>query len=282
MTHASRPGVVPLVSDRLYALGECIENDGRISWLEPAAGGYEPLNVYLLTEGRNGLLIDSQVAVIGDTVDAQARQFDLDHVTMVLTRCVEFDSVGNAERLLDALPVHVLYGHYPPEEWVYIRRDRPESLSYESRMIAKHATIKLGPVREVALLPAPLRLLACAWLHDPATGTLFTSDGFSHVRAKEPTQRVITVDTDDTTLEDVLEHLARKYDWLETANTGHPRRLLDEVFANHDVERIAPISGCVLSGRAVIERHRKLLDEALRILGEGGAIAGDSATWGSP
>jgi hypothetical protein len=136
-------------------------------------------------------------------------------------------------------------------------------------MMGKYDTITLGPERDVAVLPAPLRLLACAWLHDPATGTLFTSDGFSHVRAKEPSQRVVTEDTDDTTLADVLEHLSCKYDWLESANTAHPRRLLDEVFANYDVDRIAPISGCVLSGRAVIERHRQMLDEALRILGEG-------------
>jgi hypothetical protein len=262
-------GVATLVADRLYALGECIENDGRVSWLAPSAGGYEPLNVYLLTEGRNGLVIDSQVAVIGDTVEAQARQFDLDHVTMMLTRCVEFDSVGNAERLFDALPVRVLYGHYPPHEWVYIRRDVPAQIPYESRMMAKYDTITLAPEREVAVLPAPLRLLACAWLHDPATGTLFTSDGFSHVRAKEPSQRVVTEETDDTTLEDVLAHLSCKYDWLQSANTDHPRRLLDEVFANYDMDRIAPVSGCVLSGRAVIERHRQMLDEALRILGEG-------------
>jgi flavorubredoxin len=262
-------GVATLVPDRLYALGQSIENDGRISWLDPAAAGYEPLNVYLLTEGRNGLVIDSQVAVIGEAVETQARQFDLDHVTMMLTRCVEFDSVGNAERLLEALPVKVLYGHYPPEEWVYIRRDPPARLPYESRMMAKHDTITLGPEREVAVLPAPLRLLACAWLHDPATGTLFTSDGFSHARAKGPSQRVVTEESDETTLADVLEHLSCKYDWLETANTGHPRRMLDEVFTTYDVERIAPISGCVLSGRAVVERHRKMLDEALRILGEG-------------
>lgn len=262
-------GVLRLVPDRLYALGRCIENDGRISWLQPGAGGYEPLNVYLLTEGRRGLVIDSQIAVIGDTIETQARQFDLDHVTMLLSRCVEFDSVGNAERLLDALPVRVLYGHYPPQEWVYIRRDPPATLPYQPRMMAKYETITLGPGREVAVLPAPLRLLACAWLHDPATGTLFTSDAFSHTRAKDPSQRIVTEDDDDTTLEDVLGHLACKYDWLETANTGHPRRLLDQVFADYDVERIAPISGCILSGRAVVERHREMLDEALRLLGEG-------------
>jgi hypothetical protein len=262
-------GITTLVADRLYALGGCIENDGRISWLPAGRGGYEPLNVYLLTEAGIGLVIDSQLAVIGDTVEAQARQFDLDHVTMMLTRCVEFDCVGNAERLLDALPVRVLYGHYPPEDWVYIRTDPPATLPYESRMMMKHDKIELGPERGIAVLPAPLRLLACAWLHDPATGTLFTSDGFSHVRSTDPSQRVVTEDTDHTTLDDVLDHLACKYDWLETANTGHPRRLLDEVFANYDVERIAPISGCVLSGRALVERHRQMLDEALRILGEG-------------
>jgi flavorubredoxin len=262
-------GVLTLVPDRLYALGTCIENDGRISWLTPDAGGYEPLNVYLLTEGGNGLVIDSQVAAIGDTVEAQARQFSLDHVTMLLTRCVEFDSVGNAERLFQALPVRVLYGHYPPEEWVYIRTDRPATVPYESRMMSKHDTITLGPERDVAVLPAPLRLLACAWLYDAATSTLFTSDGFSHARAQDPSQRVVTEETDDTTLEDVLGHLACKYDWLETANTGHPRRMLDEVFAQYEVDTIAPVSGCVLSGRTVVERHRALLDEALRMMGEG-------------
>jgi flavorubredoxin len=159
---------------------------------------------------------------------------------------------------------------------VYIRTDRPATLPYESRMMAKHDTITLGPERNVTVLPAPIRLLACAWLYDPATATLFTSDGFSHAHATDPGQRIVTEETDDTTVEDVLAHLSCKYDWLETANTGHPRRMLDEVFAQYAVDTIAPISGCVLSGRAVVERHRALLDEALRLMGEGLSANGRS------
>ena len=51
--------VLTLVPDRLYALGAAVPNDGAITWLPAGAGGFVPLNAYLLTEGRRGILVDT-------------------------------------------------------------------------------------------------------------------------------------------------------------------------------------------------------------------------------
>jgi flavorubredoxin len=259
-----------LVPGRLYALGGTVENAGMISWLPPDRGGWESLNAYVLLEDRKALIVDTQLPVVGSLVAAQARGFDLDEATILLTRAVEFDSLGNAELLEQVVPLKRLYVHYGAWQWIYFR-DRPvpalEQLGWEPRTLDKDDRVELGPGREVTILPAPLRLLMASWAYDHATRTLFTSDGFSHAVATGPEQRVVTSESDHLSEADVLEHLSTKFDWLEDADTDPIRRTLDEVFSRFDVERIAPTLGCVLSGRDVVERHAAMLDGALRSLG---------------
>jgi len=270
------PTAQTLVAGRLHALGDCIENDGWISWLPPDRGGYESLNAHLLVEGRAGLMIDTSLPIAGPAIVEQAARFDLDELTIVLTRGVEFESVGNAELVAAVLPLRRLYVHYGAWQWIFFRERTapPEAeLGWEPISLQKDTRIALGPERAVQMLDAPLRLLASAWAYDEATRTLFTSDCFSHVMAPDPARRVVTAEHDTTTPDAVLAHLARKYDWLEDADTDVPRRRLDHVLATHAVERIAPTNGCVLEGADVVARHAAMLDDALRALGRGAVAA---------
>jgi flavorubredoxin len=258
-----------LVDGKLHALGASVLNDGLISWVPAGATGSVPLNCYLVTEQRAGLLIDTSLPIIEDVLVAQARQFDLDSVTLVLTRVVEFDSVGTAELLERVLPIHTVYAHFLPAQWMYFRAG-PASTPrgrFESRLLEDRARIVVGGERELTVINARLKLLATAWLFDHDTGTLFTSDSFSHALARDPAQRVITGSDDDTSADHVAEHLVTKFDWLEGADTAPLRAFLNGVFSEFEVRRIAPTYGCILSGADVVQRHRELLDLALRDLG---------------
>jgi flavorubredoxin len=261
-----------LADGRVHALGGSIANDGTLSWFPGALGSFVPLNCYLLVEGRSGLLIDTSLPILEEAVTSQAARFELDDVGLLLTRTVEFESVGNAEPLLDVLPVRRTYAHFTADEWFYFREDgstyQSDPRDFEFQALEDGMRVAVGGGREVVVINAKLKLLATAWVYDPATLTLFTSDSFAHVPAPDSGTRILDAgDEDRTTTADVTVHLLTKFDWLRDAHTEPLRAFLDRVFETYDVETIAPCSGRILRGRDVVERHRRMLDEALAELG---------------
>lgn len=262
--------VLELAPDRLYALGAAVPNDGAITWLPAGAGGHVPLNAYLLTEGRRGILVDTSFPVIEGAIVGQARGFDLDEVEVVLTRNTEFDSVGNAEPLLAVWPVTRMYGHFNPSEWIYFRSDTgPGDAAglFEPVVFSDDQVLTLAPGRRVSVINARLKLLATAWLYDHATKVLFSSDTFSHALAATPGERIVTAADDRTTQAEVHEHMMLKFDWLEGAETEPLRAFVDDVFRTYDVQTIAPSHGCILQGAEVVQRHRAMVDAVLRDVG---------------
>jgi flavorubredoxin len=125
-------------------------------------------------------------------------------------------------------------------------------------------SIDFGPGRQIKIFDAPLRMLAAAWLHDPQTGVLFTSDSFGHVHlAREDDPIVVDEAHDRTTLDDVRAHLLTKFDWLAQAETQETLAALQAVFEAVEVTGIAPGHGCVLMGDRVVARHRQLMADVL-------------------
>jgi flavorubredoxin len=261
-------GIEVLAPGTLFALGRTVPNDGRISWVRSGAGGHIPLNCYLLRQAGHAWLIDTSLPVIEDAIVAQARSFaGLDEVDLILTRCVEFDSVGNAEPLLRVLPIDVAYADFEPTEWMYFRAPwAPPARDVEPRLLPQNAPLTPSHGRDMFVLHTRFRLLATAWLYDAGTRTLFTSDAFSHVLATEPAQRTVTADTDSTSVEVVYEHLMTKFDWLAGAETGPLRTYLDGVRERWPIEIIAPGYGCMIIGADLVNRHFDLMYAALEEL----------------
>lgn len=257
-----------LAPGTLFALGATIPNDGRISWVRAEAGGHVPLNCYLLKQGHHGWLIDTSLPIVEDAVLAQAKTFDdLTTVDLILTRCVEFDSVGNAEPLLHVLPIDVSYADFKPTEWMYFRAPwAPPARGVEARLLPKNGPLTPAHGREIIVLSTRFKLLATAWLYDAGTRTLFTSDAFSHVLSGEPGRRIVTGETDTTTAEIVHEHLMTKFDWLSGAETGPLRTYLRETRERWPIEIVAPAYGCMIVGADLVERHFDLMDAALEEL----------------
>jgi hypothetical protein len=123
------------------------------------------------------------------------------------------------------------------------------------------------------------RAARAPWLYDEATRTLFTSDSFSHVVPPAEAESCVLAsgDPDPTTVEVVREHLRAKFAWLVGADVSGIRASVEAVFAEREIEIVAPSYGCVLQGRAVVERHLGLLLEALDDLASGTVPAGGAA-----
>jgi flavorubredoxin len=257
-----------LAPDTLYALGASVPNDGRVSWVRANGRGYIPLNSYLLKEGDHGWLIDTSLPIVEQAVVSQARLLgELTDVELILTRCVEFDSVGNAEPLLHVLPINVAYAAFKPTEWMYFRAPaHAPARAVEPRLLPTNAPLITPHRREIFVLNARLKLLATAWVYDAKSRTLFTSDAFSHVLAWEPGQRIVTTTDDTTSPAIVREHLMTKFDWLLGAETGPLRRHLREIRRRWPIDIVAPGYGCVIVGAQLVERHFEMMDSALEEL----------------
>jgi flavorubredoxin len=270
MTAHAAATPVALGEGKAYVLGGNVEHDDRISWVPAGAAGLAPLNAYVLVEGRSGLMIDTSLPIVGDAVVEQLRSLDLDEIEILLTRPVEFDSMGNAELVIEQFNVTRVYteANFEPIPWTHFRKDAPNpEQTFEDVIIEKEQELDFGS-RHLTLVNAKLKLLACAWVFDHATGTLFTSDSFLHALAPDGETRVITAENDTVTQDDVNAHLRTKFEWLIGASTEPLVKFVDGVFERFDVVNVAPNLGCVLTGREVVQRHREMVDEGLRQLAE--------------
>jgi hypothetical protein len=264
-----------LLAEGLHRLGGSIAVDGRVSWFPPALRGEAPVSCYVF-EAAEPVLVDTGLPVLEQALLAQLAPIVGDRRLSVFpTRPVEFDSIGNMGAVLEAfaglrvwsdMPMHGLAGWqarfelppaeadstWPPEagvEWLGF----PDSVELD------------GGERRLEVIQPELRMLMTAWIHDPKSRTLFTSDMFSHVLAPAPgIWRLTDDDRDDTTVDDVADHHLAKHHWLAGADGSRLAREVEAVFAAREIETIAPTFGCVLHGRRTVERHLALLLDALR------------------
>lgn len=263
------PSPIPIIRNELYVLGGTVEHEGFISWVPADADGSEPLNAYVYVDGDHGLVIDTSLPVMGETIITQLKTLGLKKLTIVMTRPPEFDSIGNAETLVRNFEVDRVYSElmFPADEWVQFRSDE-DLPKFEPGVYRKNTDVDFVDGRTFNVIDARLKLLACAWLFDEKTGTLFTSDAFTHVLSREPGEQTVTEAFDVTRQEDVTRHLGTKYEWLKGSYTEPLRKFLQDVFSTYDVQTIAPITGCAIIGRELVARHVAMMDEALQQLAE--------------
>jgi hypothetical protein len=263
--------ILDLCDGRLVGLPSPYRLDGRVSTHPDDARGFAPMNTYVLVERDAALVLEAGLSVHEasllrrlDVVLAGRREIGLFPLTLS-----DFHSVCNARAIIERFDVDTLYGLRPDvASWIDFRGGGDATPRVRSIGAPGAEHVDLGS-RRVHTMEAVLRLPPTLWLYDGATRTLFTSDAFTHVRrASEDGPWVVEEETDETTLEDVRDHLGGgRFWWLKDAHVGPLRRALAAVFERLDVEVVAPSYGCVLRGRAVVRRHHDLLQQALRGLG---------------
>jgi hypothetical protein len=276
-------GIAMLADKRLYALQHPFPLDGRVSMYPASARGFSVANSYLLTEPDAAMLIDTGFGKDEAVIRAQIESLVAPGVPLSLfpLRLNEFMSINNVESFAAHFNVKTCYtSNIDAALWFDFGaktdgRDVLKSMNVTA--VTRADTITLGSgQRAIEVMQAPLRLIATRWLYDRATRTLFASDMFTHVwrEAANGPWIVTEADNDPTSPSDVRSFMLNtRYWWLEGAPTDTIRRGIAKVFETYDVETIAPGYGCILSGRAVVERHYLMLDDFLKACDKSVAVS---------
>jgi hypothetical protein len=267
-------GIAALAENRLYALQNPFPLDGRVSAYPASARGFSVANSYLLAEPDAATLIDTGFGKDEPVIRAQIESLIAPGLPLSLfpLRLNEFMSINNVESFAGHFNVETCYtSNIDAALWFDFgaKTDGRDILkSMKVTAVTRADTIALGNGRRaIDVMQAPIRLIATRWLYDRATRTLFSSDMFTHLWRDAATGPWIVDETDNdaTSLADVRSFMLNtRYWWLEGAPTDTIRRGIGKVFDTYDIETIAPGYGCILRGRAVVERHYQMLDEFLK------------------
>jgi hypothetical protein len=270
--------IATLYPDKVFALHNVVELDGRIGHWPVSVRGYAPCNCYLLKEDDGALLLDTGFAAHKDAIIAQIESLVGRNtpLSLIALRINDYLSVCNAVPIARHFPIEQLYGmtQNTPASLDFHSRTREEAAEVAARLplnlIAGNEWVEVGHggKRPVKFHQSPVRLINTRWVYDPLSKTLFTSDMFAHTWSSTPDKEwFIDEANDDTTEEDVRRFmLSTRYWWLESARTDELRERLAKVFEEFDIQNIAPGYGKILRGARVVQRHYRLLDEVLRRL----------------
>jgi hypothetical protein len=266
-------GIAALAAGRLHALQNPFALDGRVSAYPGSARGFSVANCYLLSEPDAAMLIDTGFGKDEPVIRAQIASLIAPGtpLSMFPLRLNEFMSINNVESFAGHFNVETCYTSNPDAALWFDFGTREDGRSLLDAMkvtaVTRADTITLGSTaRTIDVMQAPIRLIATRWLYDRATRTLFSSDMFTHLwrDAASGPWIVTDADNDPTSLRDIRSFMLNtRYWWLEGAPTDAIRRGIGDIFEKFDIETIAPGYGCILSGRNVVERHYRMLDEFL-------------------
>ncbi len=266
--------VATLADGKLYALQHTCPLDGRVSFYPASARGFSVANSYLLTQPDAAMLIDTGFGKDEPAIRAEIESLIAPGMplSMFPLRLNEFMSINNVESFAGHFNVETCYtSNIDAALWFDFgakAEGRDTLKSMKVTAVSRADTIELGKQgRSIDVMNAPIRLIATRWLYDHATKTLFSSDLFTHVwRDRESGPWLVTeADNDSTSPRDVRSFMLNtRYWWLEGAPTDSIRRAIGAIFDKYDIETIAPGYGCILSGRNVVERHYRMLDDFLK------------------
>ncbi|MGC1777587.1 MAG: hypothetical protein WBB34_06535 [Xanthobacteraceae bacterium] len=284
---AFRGGIAALAPDRLYALQNPFPLDGRVSSYPASARGFSAVNCYLLKQPDAAMLIDTGFGKDETAIRAQIEELIAPGLPLSLfpLRLNEFMSINNVASFAGHFDVETCYtSNIDAALWFDFGdaggRDILKSMKVTA--VTRADTIALGKLgRSIDVMQAPIRLIATRWLYDAATKTLFSSDLFTHLWRDAATGPWIvrdndqnSADNDPTTTRDVRSFMLNtRYWWLEGAPTDSIRRGIGNVFDKYDIETIAPGYGCILSGRNVVARHYRMLDDFLKACDKSVAVS---------
>ena len=276
--------ITELAGDTLFALQNTLLLDGRISSYPAYATGYSVSNCYLLRQPDAAWLIDTGFGGHEPTLRAQIESLIPRTLPLSLLplRLNEFMSIQNIEPFSAYFNVKECFTGNPDSALWFdfgAGSDAGQDTLHRLKIttISREETIPIGQLgRPVVVYQAPIRLIATRWIYDEATKTLFTSDMYTHVWRDRPDGPWIIQDGDHdpTDFDHVRSFLLNtRYWWLEGVDTAKLRRGIDKIFDKHDIETLAPGYGCILRGRKTVERHYKLVDDALRSLDKSVAVS---------
>jgi flavorubredoxin len=267
--------VIELVPDKLYSVASTIRLDGNVSSYPANATGYTKGHCYLLKQGNDALLLDTGYTAHRRAIIASLRQLmtDGDELSIYPLRLNEYMSVCNVEMIAQTFRAKQCYSGNPDASlWVGFSRhvERPDDYVLKTSLVARRQEIDLGSKgeRKLQAFQAPIRLIGTRWVMDPSTGTLFSSDSFTHQWSKTTHGPWVIDHADDVAAMPHIRSflLNTRYWWLEGGKTEELCAKIDAVRRDYSIERIAPGYGKITEGREAVDLQFDRLIEALRSL----------------
>ncbi|HEY1776797.1 MAG TPA: hypothetical protein VGG41_11615 [Solirubrobacteraceae bacterium] len=258
-----------IVPGKVYALGGSVPLDGRVSWAPATAGLSQPCSCYLLTEGDSALLVDTGVPAHWPAMETQLRALvePGTSVKVFLTR-PELDCAANLPAIREIYRLEdtdVLSGGADtPFDFFNEAAALNQPTQGYSHVVLRTSGFDLGNERRVRIVVPKLRFLPTYWPFDVSTGTLFTSDLFTHVCESTDGSPV---------LDDLASHLLCKFWWLSGAVTQPFVDDLRSIFTQLQPEILAPDHGGVIRGRAAVDEQLDALTDVLAACAAGKAVA---------
>ena len=280
MSQGKRQSHVLEMGDGLFALQNLHFLDGRLGLYPKLARGSAPVNCYLIRVPGESLLIETGYTVDEDTIAEQIREIHVAGSLMSIfpMRVQEPPSMCNATSLATRFQPSRFYGVSQGriDHWAnfHVSADPslPGVLSHEREVpitpttrLAGMPSFRVGLDRQIDIVNAPIRLIVTRWLFDQVTGTLFTSDMFSHIWSDTPHPRWVA---SELSRDDSAEQLHRfllggRYWWLPGSRARIVRDAVKGVFTKYDVQNIAPTAGAILRGRDIVKRQVESLCDIL-------------------
>jgi hypothetical protein len=284
MTNQSN-NVLALAGGAISAIGGAVHLNYAPLFLPPGTKGWMPFQNYVVRDGDQCMIIDTGLPRLADTlrdgldkvvgqgkscwVFATRREVEtLDNLSWVLRRydvtkfyflighmIAPLEVVTFFDEAEDAMEISVTEAHiaaneHIPIEWVR----KPEDVVLGSRVFV--------PIR------SPIAILSTYWLYEEATGTLFSSDMWGFLGAREDGGPLVTTSVDDVTIEQLEEHIKAKFDLLCGTDTSRVQETLRKIAAERRIERICPSYGLIIEGSDAVGKLIDMTVEAVDRVGK--------------
>ncbi|MFQ3360865.1 MAG: hypothetical protein ACKVLI_01590 [Alphaproteobacteria bacterium] len=267
--------IINLFDDKVYALQNTIKLDGRLSAYPNSSKGYSPSNCYLLKEDDGAFLFDTgfvchQESILNQLSSLISTELPLHIIPL---RINEFMSVGNTKAISQKFNVVNYYSPHPEAaDWFdFTGSEQDLSLKNIPTIILRGDNkyeVGNSNKRYIHTMNAPIRLINTAWIYDPCSKILFSSDMFSHgIWNADRGSWILSDNHEDTNESFVRSYLLNtRYWWLEGAKTSMLRDGVKKVFETFDIKTIAPGYGIIYHGYDMVKNQFQVLDNVLRDL----------------
>jgi hypothetical protein len=256
--------VTEICPGTIYALGGSLPADGRLAaWIPKDVRGFIPFQCYVLRAGGQFLMLDGGLPVHRDAVRAGIRALigDSHERRFMMTRR-ELDTIMNLPWIAHDFQFDTLYcgGDLSPIDFFEKMDDANIDAQIKALVDTPFEFLKPGLVGNVGslqleMLRGALMVLPTFWFYEATTRTLFTSDCWGFLPQERPdSPRVRTPSDDEISAERIEKFLDMKFDWLISIDNAPLANDLKAVFTSRPVDRICPNFGCVIEGRAAVER----------------------------
>ena len=265
--------VTEICPGTIYALGGSLPA-GRPcdAWIPKDVKGWIPFQCYVLRDGGQFLMLDGGLPVHRDEVrQGIAALIGASHERRFMMTRRELDTILNLPWITHDFEFQTLYcgGDLSPIDFFEKMDDANADAQIKTLVDTPFHFLKPGPVARIGVLDlemvrASLMVLPTFWFYEATTRTLFSSDCWGFLPQAGPTSpRMRTPADEEISAERIEKFLGVKFDWLGSIDNSPLASDLKKVFDDRPIDRICPNFGCVIEGRAAVER---VLDQTLRAL----------------